>query len=184
MASQNVGISGIYTKFAAGNVFIGKYLETDGTDGVLGWGRSFTGRPKALRAWVKYTPAAITEVASDVPDGVKKGDMDQGMIYIALTDNTLTAYNSEQWPIVIMTKSSKRSLFDKTASNIIAYGEKVFTEATSGDGLVQIEIPIDYTRTDVRPSNIVLVASASKLGDYFTGGPSVMYIDDFELVYE
>jgi hypothetical protein len=96
----------------------------------------------------------------------------------------LTAYNSEQWPIVIMTKSSKRSLFDKTASNIIAYGEKVFTEATSGDGLVQIEIPIDYTRTDVRPSNIVLVASASRYGDYFTGGPSVMYIDDFELVYE
>jgi hypothetical protein len=182
LESQFVGV-GTIGKFAAGNVFIGKYLETDGTDGVLGWGRSFTGRPKALRAWVKYTPAAITN-ASTNPDGAAKGDMDKGMIYIALTDKTLTTYNSEKWPVIIKTKKEERSLFDKTASNIIAYGEKVFTEATSGDGLVQIEIPIDYTRTDVRPSNIVLVASASKLGDYFTGGPSVMYIDDFELVYE
>jgi hypothetical protein len=74
-------------------------------------------------------------------------------------------------------------LFDKSGDNIIAYGEKVFTEATEGDGMVQIEIPLDYARTDVHPSNIVVVASASKLGDYFTGGPSVMYVDDFELVY-
>ena len=44
--------------------------------------------------------------------------------------------------------------------------------------------PIDYKRTDVRPSNIVVVASASKMGDYFTGGPSKMWVDDFELIYE
>jgi hypothetical protein len=32
---------------------------------------------------------------------------------------------------------------------------------------------------------IILVASSSKYGDYFTGGDgSVMYIDDFELVYD
>jgi hypothetical protein len=176
-------------KFAAGNVFVGKYLDTDGTDGILGWGRSFTGRPKALRAWVKYTPAAITEVKTN-PDGAAKGDMDKGMIYIALTDATSTSTTlpstkeTVKWPVIIKTKESERSLFDKDASNIIAYGEKVFTEATSGDGLVEVIIPLDYKRTDVRPSNIVVVASASKLGDYFTGGPSVMYIDDFELIYE
>jgi hypothetical protein len=188
LESQFVGV-GIFGKFAAGNVFVGKYLDTDGTDGILGWGRSFTGRPKALRAWVKYTPAAITD-ASTNPDGAAKGDMDKGMIYIALTDTTLTSTTlpstkeTVKWPVIIKTKSSERSLFNKDADNIIAYGEKVFTEATSGDGLIEITIPLDYKRTDVRPSNIVVVASASKLGDYFTGGPSVMYIDDFELIYE
>jgi hypothetical protein len=184
MESQFVGVVGI-GKFAAGNVFVGKYLKTDGTNGILGWGRPFTARPKALRVYVKYIPAAITDVDSKNPDGAKAGDMDKGMIYIALTDNS-TVYDEttkESWPVIIRTRESKRLLFDKSGDNIIAYGEKVFTEATEGDGMVQIEIPLDYARTDVHPSNIVVVASASKLGDYFTGGPSVMYVDDFELVY-
>ncbi|MGL5728966.1 MAG: DUF4493 domain-containing protein, partial [Plesiomonas sp.] len=38
LKSQFVGIS-IFGKFAAGNLFAGKYLKTDGTDGILGWGR-------------------------------------------------------------------------------------------------------------------------------------------------
>lgn len=151
---------------------------------MLGWGRSFTARPKALRVWVKYTPAAVTDVDNANPDGVVTGDMDKGIIYVALVDGTKTAYNGEAWPVVVKTKSSERTLFKKDGDQVIAYGEHVFTEATSGDGLVEVVIPIDYKRTDVRPSNIVMVASASKMGDYFTGGPSVMYLDDVELIYE
>lgn len=181
--SQFVGI-GFAGKFAAGNVFIGKYLDTAGTDGVLGWGRPFEARPKALRVWAKYTPAEVTKADNANTDGVKVGDMDKGIIYVALVDGTKTAYKSESWPIVVKTKASERKLFKDYESQVIAYGEHVFTEATAGDGLVEIVIPIDYKRTDVRPSNIVLVASASKMGDYFTGGPSVMYLDDFELIYE
>ena len=49
---------------------------------------------------------------------------------------------------------------------------------------MEVVIPLDYRRTDIKPSYIILVASASKGGDYFTGGPSVMYIDDFELIYD
>lgn len=183
LCSQFVGV-GFIGKFAAGNVFIGKYLKTDGTDGILGWGRPFSARPKALRVWAKYTPAAVTDADASNTDGVKKGDMDKGIIYIALVDNTMTEYNKEKWPVVVKTKKSDRHLFDKDGSQVVAYGEHVFTEATAGDGLIEIIIPIDYKRTDVRPSNIVLVASASKMGDYFTGGPSVMYLDDIELIYE
>ena len=87
LASQFVGIGSI-GKFAAGNLFVGKYLETKGTDGVLGWGRPFTSRPKALRGYVHYTPAAITDVASDAPAEYVKGEMDRGIIYIAIVDNT------------------------------------------------------------------------------------------------
>ena len=184
LCSQFVGMGGFIGKFAAGNVFIGQYLKTDGTDGILGWGRPFTARPKALRIWAKYTPAAVTDADSSNADGVKKGDMDKGIVYVALVDDTKTAYNGSSWPVVVKTKKSDRSLFDKNGNQVVAYGEHVFTEATSGDGLVEIVIPIDYKRTDIRPSNIVLVASASKMGDYFTGGPSVMYLDDIELIYE
>lgn len=187
LCSQFVGIELLgkpIGKFAAGNIFIGQYLHTDGTDGILGWGRPFTARPTALRAWVKYTPAAVTDADSANPDGLKKGDMDKGIIYIALTDGTTHKYegNGTEWPMVIKTKSSE--LFKNFESQVIAYGEKVFDSATPGDGLIEVTIPLDYKRTDIRPSNIIIVASASKMGDYFTGGPSVMYLDDVELIYE
>lgn len=183
LASEWVGMLGV-GKFAAGNIFIGKYLDTQGTDGVLGWGRSFSSRPKALRCWVKYIPAAVTYADNSNPDGVAKNDMDKGVIYIALMNDSKTAYKSESWPIVIKTNKDERTLFSAYENNVVAYGEKVFAEATPGDGMIEVVIPLDYRRTDIRPSNIVLVASASKMGDYFTGGPSVMYLDDVELIYE
>lgn len=183
LASQFVGVGAI-GKFAAGNIFVGKYLDTSGTDGVLGWGRSFTSRPTAMRVWVKYEPAAVTNVDPSNTDGVVKGDQDKGIIYVALVDGTKSSYNSEQWPFIVMTKKSERNLFNKDGAQVVAYGEHVFDGATSGSGLVEVTIPIDYKRTDIRPSNIIVVASASKMGDFFTGGPSVMYVDDFELIYE
>lgn len=182
LESQFVGIGSI-GKFAAGNLFVGKYLETKGTDGVLGWGRPFTSRPKALRGYVHYTPAAITDVASDAPAEYVKGEMDRGIIYIAIVDNTTTAYNSERYPCVVKTKASERSLFDKNGANVIAYGEKVFEGETAGSDMVPFEITLDYRTEDVKACNIILTISASKGGDYFTGGPSVMYVDDLELVY-
>lgn len=182
LESQFVGIGSI-GKFAAGNLFVGKYLETKGTDGVLGWGRPFTSRPKALRGYVHYTPAAITDVASDAPAEYVKGEMDRGIIYIAIVDNTTTAYNSERYPCVVKTKASERSLFDKNGANVIAYGEKVFEGETAGNDMVPFEITLDYRTEDVKACNIILTISASKGGDYFTGGPSVMYVDDLELVY-
>lgn len=181
LASQFVGIGDKIGRFAAGNLFVGKYLATDGTDGILGWGRPFTSRPKALRGYVHYTPAAITHVDKDAPAEYVKGEMDRGIVYIAIVDNTKTAYNSESWPCVVETKTTK--LFDKNGANVIAYGEKVFEGATAGSDMVPFEITLDYRTEDVKACNIILTISASKGGDYFTGGPSVMYVDDLELVY-
>ncbi len=185
LASQFVGL-GSLGKFAAGNLFIGKYLNTDGTDGVLGWGRPWEFRPKAVKVWVKYAPVAVTSDNSDYAD-LKKGDMDKGIIYIALlTDETVEAVNSKgnsfgNWPVVVKTKSSGRSVFDKNAANVIGYGEKVFTENTGS--MIQVTIPIDY-KSDAKVKNIMMVASASIGGDYFTGGNgSTMWLDDVELVY-
>lgn len=189
LASQFVGLGGFAGKFAAGNLFIGQFLGTNGTDGILGWGRPFASRPKSLKGYVKYTPQTVAYESSDFND-LKKGDMDMGIIYIAILDSSTTPVDDsknvssdkqQDWPVIVKTKD--RSLFSKTDPNVIAYGELVLTEATSGDGLIEFEIPLEYFRTDVKASNIMVTCSASRYGDYFVGGPSVMYLDDFELVY-
>lgn len=176
----------IILKFAAGNVFIGDYLATEGTDGVLGLGRAFAARPKALHGWVKYRPVAMEKGSNwgdKNPYGAQKGDMDHGMIYVALSDGSTSSYNGQNFPFIIKTKNQSQ-LFNKNASNIIGYGEIIFTENTAGEDMVEFTIPIEY-RSDAMPSNISIVASASYLGDYFVGGDgSTMWLDDLELVYE
>lgn len=194
LASQFVGI-GALGKFAAGNVFIGEYLATDGTDGVLGWGRPFTSpvKPKALKGYVKYSPVTIThnngkQVPSDIAAEYAVGNMDKGVIYIALLSkdagDTYTLKNKEySAPVLVITKAADRRLFNPDASYVVAYGEKTFTEATAGDGMIEFEIPLQ----DVNAGDfeyIMVVASASKGGDYFAGGNgSTMWLDDLELVY-
>ena len=85
---------------------------------------------------------------------------------------------------VVQTKKANRHLFDQaTNTHVIAYGEKVFESATAGDGLIPFEIPLEYRHYDRKAANILIVCSASKAGDYFVGGNSTMWIDDFELVY-
>lgn len=173
LQSQFVGILS-FGKFAAGNLFAGQYLRTDGTDGVLSFGRPFTSRPAKLKGYTKYTPGTVDySSTSELPTGAT----DIGNIYIALGD----------WsePIEIRTKDKK--LFDKNDEKIIAYGEWEITSETQGadGGLLEFEIPLDYRSLDRIPSYIVLVASASKYGDYFTGSTgSTMWIDDLELIYE
>lgn len=169
---------------AAGNLFAGKYLETEGTNGVLGWGRPFVSRPKAVRVWVKYNPVKVDNIGNKLPAdaSVAKGDMDNGIIYMALVDDSTESYNGNAWPCIIRTSVPK--LFDKNGNNVIAYGEHVFTAATDGTDMVEITIPLDY-RNDKKPSNIIFVASASRYGDYFTGGAgSTMWVDDIEMIYE
>lgn len=183
LASQKAAVLGM-GKFAAGNIFVGKYIKTDGTDGVLGFGRPFTSRPKALRGYVRYQPGTVEYTSSDYPS-VQKGDTDKGIIYIAILDSEAReTYNNEEWPFVVQTKKANRHLFDQaTNTHVIAYGEKVFESATAGDGLIPFEIPLEYRHYDRKAANILIVCSASKAGDYFVGGNSTMWIDDFELVY-
>lgn len=185
MESQFVGI-GTIGAFAAGNMFVGEFLGTENTTkGILGWGRPWTTRPKALKGYIKYSPQAITHVDSDNLPDVHTGDMDSGILYIALVDDSHKSYQSyKSYPWIVRTADPANWLFSKDKPNVIAYGERIFTEATAGDGMIEFEIPIEYYKTDIKPSNIIVVASASRYGDYYTGGQSsTMWLDDLQLVY-
>ncbi len=176
--SQFVGV-GALGKFAAGNVFVGEYLGTNGTNGILGWGRTFASRPTALKGYIHYTPVAVTSEGT----GLSKGDMDQGIIYIAILDGSVTkTYDGKNYPIIVKTK--EQEFFSKDDSNVIAYGELIITEATAGSDMVEFTIPLKYVKNDVKAVHIAIVASASRYGDYFVGGSgSTMYLDDLQLVY-
>lgn len=194
LSSQFVGLAGILGKFAAGNLFAGKYLKTDGTDGVLGWGRPCISRPKALKVWVRYEPGTVDNGGSYIANGAT----DQGIIYVAVGDWTGQEGQNddggvETWPFVVKTKNSE-SLFstDKgtySGDGTIAYGERVFTEAyKDGTNLKELTIDLDYDNyggVQRKPTSIIIVASASRYGDYFQGSEaSKMWLDDMELIYE
>ncbi len=185
LKSQWVGLFNV-GKFAAGNIFVGEFLGTEQTYyGILGWGRPFSSRPRALRAWVKYTPGTI-DYAEENSRGLKVGDPDAGIIYVAILNGNNKKDESlgTKWPCVVRTLSPAK-VFSKNDQNVIGYGEHLFNKATDGDGMVQIEIPISYDGYPAdKAVNIICVASASIGGDYYTGSTaSEMYLDDIELVY-
>lgn len=182
LKSQFIGWS-IFGKFAAGNIFAGKYLKTVGTDGILGWGREFSSRPKALHGYVRYISGKVDYSSEQIASGTN----DQGIIYIALGDweKKEESETKEYWPVIIKTKSSE--LFDPSEKNtgIIAYGEQIYYDSTEGSGLIEFTIDLEYRSSDRKPTSIVLVASASRYGDYFAGSTgSTMWLDDLELIYE
>lgn len=171
LKSQFVGV-GSLGKFAAGNLFTGEFIDVENmTQGILDFGREFTSRPSELSIWYRATLGTIDHSETvDAPKGIQ----DTAIVYVALTD----------WdkPIEVHTKD-KTTLFSKDDSKIIAYGELII------DGNVNAwtehKIKLEYRRKDVKPKYILVVASASKYGDYYTGSTgSTMWLDDLELIYE
>jgi hypothetical protein len=176
LQSQFVGFMGV-GKFAAGNLFAGSYLETLGTNGHLSFGRAYNGsRPVKLRGYVYYTPGEVDRSEDDDkhPD-VVKGSTDRGIIYVALTTQAVDV------------NTQTKELFEANASYVLAYGQMIFTgEYGSSSAMREFEITLEYKDAALlqRAGYLVITASASQYGDYFTGSTSsVMYLDDLELVY-
>ena len=167
-----VGI-GVVGKLAAGNLFTGDYVRTDGTNGILNFGRPFTGRPTRLRGHYKYKCENISHTSSEFTD--YKGRPDTCSIYITLTD-----WDS---PYEIRTNPNNRQLFDANSPNVIAIGK--LEKGVSVDQWTDFDIELEYRATNRRPKYILIVCSASKLGDYFTGGDgSTLWVDDFSLEWD
>ena len=170
----------VVIQFAAGNIYTGNYQETimNPMGARINWGQPFSSRPTALQGWIQYTPGKVNKgkdenLPSDAT--LHLGDTDQNAIYIALSDK------GSQYEI----KNGEKQFIDfDNDPNIIAYGELPQAECVKTDGWKQVNIPLVYRSLDRKPTHIIIVFSASKYGDYFVGSDSsVMYLDDFELVY-
>lgn len=177
LKSQFVGI-GTIGKMAAGNLFAGTYDKTDGTNGELTFGRQYDGsHPSSLKVWVNYRPGKAVKNKGADSSYIGEGQLDKGQIYVALSTE----------PVKIRTKDASK-LFNPSDDCILAYGQYTFESNFGPDGaLKELEIPLEYYEKarSTKPLYLIIVCSASKYGDFFSGGEgSLMYLDDFELVYE
>lgn len=153
---------------AAGNLFTGIYKTNLGNPSSSAtMGRPYTGRPTHLRGWYKYTPAEVTTEgnkysAAKHPDAV--GKLDYCTIYIRLEDwGGATERPAD--PTVI----ARAGLEDN----------QVVAEYT------QFDLKLEYDDIEAKPTHIVIVASSSRYGEDFCGGPgSVLFVDQFELGFD
>lgn len=172
LQTKFVGIS-ILGKLAAGSIFAGSYVRTDGTNGILSFGRPFTERPTRIRARIRYHSATIDYSSAEMSS--LKGEPDSCCVWCALWDGAE--------PFEIRTNPKNRQLFDPADPSVVAYG--TFDSGTDIEEWTDIIIPLEYMALDRRPTMIMLVASSSKYGDYFTGGNgSVLWLDSYELLYD
>ena len=196
MGSQSV----LNMKFAAGNLFVGHYGETLGTNATVYFGRP-TGqdvKPVAVRFKVKYSRGSINwitignkyQAASNGTEyhiGSKQikvigGQPDVAKVFFCLTD----------WaqPHCVNSADEKTFFDPRTAAGVIGLGyfdsdscPEMVVERT--DEWHTMTLPIEYSNPEVIPSQLLLTFTCSGYGDYFTGSSeSWMYVDDIELLYD
>ncbi len=172
LQTKFVGI-GMIGKLAAGNLFVGRYVRTDGTNGILSFGREFAERPTKMRGYLKYKTAPISSTTAGFES--MKGQSDTCIIWCALID--------QAEPLEIRTNPSNRQVFEPDADYVVAYGKVQYGENI--DQWIPFEFELDYKSTSRVPRYVIITASASKYGDYFTGGDgAVLYVDDFLFEYD
>ncbi len=161
-------------KLAGGNIYVGSYAGTDGTNGLVDMGREFSGRPTRLVGYFKYSPRPIDNVSKEFDASQWKGKPDTCHICIALGD----------WdaPYQVRTKPTDRAVFNSKVPGIVAFGEIVHSGTVSE--WTRFEIELDYRSTSIKPRYLLLFCTASKWADYFTGGTgSLLQVDEFRLEY-
>ena len=155
---------------AAGSIYTGKFKEIIGIGAKLSFGIPFTSRPKGFKGYYNYTPGIIDK--SKEPYKELKGQIDTCQIYAVLAD----------WDEPFEVNTTTGKLIDFNDKNIIAYCQLKCAENTNG--YREFNMDFNYKYTDRIPKYIVLLAASSRYGDYFTGSTSsVLYVDEFELVY-
>ena len=174
--------------FAAGSIYSGE-AQSVGTDGaVLKYGQSYQGYPTHLRGYYKYTPGKIDWYGDKTPsDGLKKDEQDECLIYIALS--------TKQHEVISKTGQIVPYPFDD--ESVFAYGSYVSgkTEDKTGETLAEsikegyapFKIKLNYKTAVPKTGSfyILIVATSSRYGEYFTGSTSsVMYVDEFSLDYD
>ena len=159
--------------FAAGNIYTGKYVKTAGVGAQLDFGIPFASRPTSVKGYYNYSSGIIDKVKDKYAH--IKGQQDTCHIYALLAD----------WDAPFEINTTKEIFLDiKNDKNIIAYGDLQDGAGTGGQ-YKEFEIKFNYRDLSRKPKYILIVAAASKYGDYFSGSTSsVLYVDEFSLSYD
>lgn len=176
LKSQYASAFGI-GKFAAASLYTGKFNSLVGTNGAkIDFGQKFVSRPTALHGWFHYNSGKIDYRGGNTPAGLGEMETDDlCSIYVALSKKQKQVDNTDTSTFLDLEKDT----------DIIAYGRLDDTEAVTTNGWK--EFTLDFKYKTLEPLDmyyLIIVFSASKYGDYFTGSTSsVMYVDDLELIY-
>lgn len=169
MASEYVVV-----KFAAGNIYTGSFVDIIGTRGaMIDFGRPYTARPSGLKGYYKYTSGVIDNT-NDTYAGMM-GQKDSCHIYMALFD----------WTGPFRVNTVEGTFIDLSWENesMIAFGELKSDQSISD--YQPFRIQLTYRDYFTKPTYVVMVASASKYGDFFTGSTgSILLLDECELIFE
>ncbi len=196
MGSQSV----LNMKFAAGNLFVGHYGETLGTNAKIYFGRKIDQnvKPVAVRFKIKYSRGGINWITinnkyqsastgTEYHIGSKQikvvgGQPDVAKVFLCLTD----------WaePHCVNSADEKTFFDPRTAEGVFGLG--YFDSDTTPELVVEdtdewhtMTLPIEYTNPEIVPTVLLLTYTCSGYGDYFTGSSeSWMYVDDIELLYD
>ena len=132
-----------------------------------------------MKGYFDYRPEIINKYFDGKPE--MKGAVDICQIQVFLTD----------WEGQFRINTNERVFVDvDNDPNIIAYGKiesnvNTSTKDNLVNGYEPFTIKLDYRDLTRKPTMIVIVAAASKYGDYFTGGlGSTLYVDEFSFVYD
>lgn len=163
--------------FAAGNIYTGKFIKAivdlSNPGAELDFGRPYTGRPSGMRGYYSYRPGTINYVKE--PYTAMEGQKDSCHIYVALFD----------WTQPFRVNTQKSQFVDLSWNNpsMIAYGD--FKTNVANTDYSTFKINLKYKDYFTKPTYILIVATASKYGDFFTGSDkSVLLLDEFELVFQ
>ena len=174
-AAKLTTLSAPVVGLAAGNIYTGIFEGTVGgiipSGAALEWGVLFSSRPLALKGFYDYRPVAIDVAKGPYTD--MKGQTDIGQIQFILTD----------WDAPFRIDTSAGTFVDvENDGHIIAYAS---LDLGQTDGYQPFTLELEYRDRTRTPKYIVIVAAASKYGDYFTGGVgSTLYLDEFSFVYD
>ena len=158
---------------AAGNIYTGRFIKAvmslSNPGAELDWGVPFTSRPLALTGYYHYIPVTVNK--GDY-NGMS-GKTDIGQVQVMLTD----------WSSPFRVSTADGQFVNpQTDKGIIAYG---IMDLNATGSYQPFTIELEYRDTSRVPKYIVIVAAASKYGDYFTGGVgSTLYLDEFSFIYD
>lgn len=159
--------------FAAGSIYTGYFSKVVGLGAELMFGRPYTVRPSEMSGYYKYTSGIIDK--SKDPYKSLQGTQDSCHIYIALF----------KWDSPFLISTADNRFIDLTPKNPTLIGLGEFKSRETTTAYKKITIPITYYQKTTQPTHILIVGSASKYGDYFTGSTSsVLLMDEFELGFD